>query len=71
MRWSMREKGECLDNAVAERFFGSLKGERTAHGQYATRQEAQADVVDDSEMFYNSQRFHSSLGYASPNAYEA
>jgi putative transposase len=34
VRCSMSRKGECLDNAVAERFFGSLKGERTAHGQY-------------------------------------
>jgi putative transposase len=31
IRCSMSRKGECLDNAVAERFFGSLKGERTAH----------------------------------------
>lgn len=71
IRCSMSEKGECLDNAVAERFFGSLKGERTAHGQYATRQEARADIVDYIEMFYNSTRLHSYLGYVSPNDYEA
>jgi putative transposase len=71
MRCSMSEKGECLDNAVAERFFGSLKGERTAHGQYATRQEARADVVEYIEMCYHSTRLHSYLGYVSPNAYEA
>ena len=40
IRCSMSRKGECLDNAVAERFFGSLKGERTAHRAYATRQDA-------------------------------
>jgi len=68
---SMSRKGECLDNAVAERFFGSLKRERTSHGQYATRQEARDDVIDYIEMFYNSKRLHSSLGYVSPNAYEA
>jgi hypothetical protein len=52
----MREKGACLDHAGAERCFGSLTGERTAHGQYATRQEARVDRVEDSEMFYNSTR---------------
>ena len=65
---SMSRKGECLDNAVAERFFGSLKRERTSHGQYATRQEARDDVIDYIEMFYNSKRLHSSLGYVRPNA---
>jgi putative transposase len=71
LRCSMSRKGDCLDNAVAERFFGSLKRERTGHGQYATRQEARDDVIDYIEMFYNSTRLHSYLGYVSPNAYEA
>jgi putative transposase len=70
VRCSMSRKGDCLDNAVAERFFGSLKQEWTAHSQYATRQEARADVIDYIEMFYNSTRQHSYLGYISPNEYE-
>jgi transposase InsO family protein len=68
---SMSRKGDCLDNAVVERFFGSLKGERTSHRHYATRQEARDDVIDYIEMFYNSTRLHSYLGYVSPNEYEA
>ena len=71
IRCSMSRKGDCLDNAVAERFFGSLKRERTHHRQYVTRAEARADVVDYIEMFYNSWRKHSYLGYVSPNEYEA
>jgi putative transposase len=67
---SMSEKGECLDNAVAERFFGSLKREWTAHRYYATRQEARDDIIAYIEMFYNSRRKHSYLGYVSPNEYE-
>jgi putative transposase len=67
----MRRKGECLANAAAERFFGSLKGERTAHRTYATRQDTRAEVLSYIEMFYNSTRFHASLGYRSPNDYEA
>jgi len=71
VRCSMSRKGDCLDNAVAERFFGSLKRERTTHCPYATRQEAREDVVEYIEMFYNSKRKHSYLGYRSPNEYEA
>lgn len=67
---SMSGKGDCLDNAVAERFFGSLKRERTSHRHYETRQEARDHVVDYIEMFYNSTRLHSYLGYMSPNEYE-
>ena len=66
----MSAKGECLDNAVAERFCGSLKRERMALRPYATRQEAREDVVDYIAMFSNSTRFHSYLGYVSPNDYE-
>jgi transposase InsO family protein len=67
----MSEQGAGLDKAVAARCCGSGKGERWVHGRYATRQEARADVVEDIEMFYNSKRLHSYLGYTSPNASEA
>jgi len=67
---SMSGKGECLDNAVAERFFGSLKREWTSHRDYETRQEARDDIIEYIEMFYNSNRKHSYLGYVSPNEYE-
>mgnify|MGYP006291407827 CR=1 FL=1 len=68
---SMSRKGNCWDNAVAESFFRSLKTERIDDTLYLTRNEARADVVDYIEMFYNSHRLHSSLGYESPNQYEA
>ena len=67
---SMSGQGDCLDNAVAERFFGSLKREWTSHCEYATRQEAKDDIIAYIEMFYNSKRKHSYLGYVSPNDYE-
>lgn len=68
---SMSRKGDCWDNAVAERFFRSLKTERTAHRLYRNRNEARRDVIDYIEMFYNSQRLHSYLGYHSPNDFES
>jgi len=70
MRCSMSRKGDCWDNAVAESFFHTLKADRTSRVIYTSRQEARADVIDYIEMFYNSQRLHSTLGYVSPNEFE-
>jgi putative transposase len=70
MACSRSGKGDGLENAVAERFFGRLKRERTSKRSYLTHQEARADIIDYIEMFYNSWRKHSSLGYVSPNASE-
>ena len=67
---SMSRKGNCWDNAVAESFFGSLKTERVFFSSYATREEARRDIVDYIEMFYNSNRRHSYLGYVSPKKFE-
>jgi len=67
---SMSGKGDCWDNAVVERFFRSLKSERTNHCLYQTREAAKRDVIDYIEMFYNSHRLHSYLDYRSPNEYE-
>lgn len=68
---SMSRKGDCWDNAVVERFFRSLKTERTNHRLYRSREEAKRDSIDYIEMFYNSQRLHSYLGYMSPNEFES
>ena len=66
----MRDKGACLDKAVAERFFGSVKRAWPSHCAHATRQEAQAESIADIEMFSNSQRKHAYRGDVSPNDYE-
>ena len=70
MKSSMSRKGDCWDNSVAESFFGSLKPERVFDCNYFTREEAKRDVVDYIEMFYNSSRRHSYLGYFSPMEFE-
>ncbi len=67
---SMSRKGNCWDNSVAESFFGSLKTERIFFANYKTRDEARKDIIDYIEMFYNSRRRHSYLGYVSPKEYE-
>jgi putative transposase len=68
---SMSRRGNCWDNAAMESFFSSLKTERTSRKNYATRDEARADVFDYIEGFYNAKRQHSTLGYMSPAQFEA
>jgi len=67
---SMSRKGDCWDNAVVESFFHTIKTERLNGILYRTRDEARSDVIDYIEMFYNSRRLHSSIGYNSPNDFE-
>ena len=67
---SMSRKGECLNNAVAESFFGTLKTEWVDDNDYRTRAEAKQSLFEYIEIFYNRQRRHSYLGYISPAEYE-
>ena len=68
---SMSRKGNCYDNAVVERVFRSLKDEGFTDHPSETRADATLSVIDYLVMFYNSQRLHSTLGYQSPNTFEA
>jgi len=67
---SMSRRGDCWDNAVAESFFATLKGEWLDHDLYATRADAIAAIDDFINGFYNPQRRHSALGYLSPIEFE-
>ncbi|MBL7480622.1 IS3 family transposase [Legionella bononiensis] len=67
---NMSRKGNCWDNAVMERFFGSLKTERTKGKCYSSHEYAKNDVIDYIENFYNSNQLHSTLNYMSPKQFE-
>lgn len=67
---SMSRKGNCWDNAVAESFFATIKGEMIDHVEYQTRVDATAAIDDYIECFYNTRRRHSSIGYVSPVEFE-
>ena len=67
---SMGRRGNCHDNALAENFFQLLKRERIRRRVYTTRSDARADVFNYIEMFYNSQRRHSSAAGLSPVEFE-
>ena len=70
LRCSMSRKGECLDNAVAESFFGSLKNELVYHEDYKTRAAARQSIFEYIEVFYNRQRRHAFLNYMTPVEFE-
>lgn len=68
---SMSGKGDCWDNAVMESFWATLKTELVNHERYQTRAQARASIFEYIEVFYNRVRLHSSLGYLSPEQFEA
>ena len=67
---SMSRRADCWDNAVAESFFKTLKVERVYHRRYRTRREAQEDLFEYIEVFYNRKRKHSAIGFRSPVDFE-
>jgi transposase InsO family protein len=61
--------GQCWDNALAESFFASLKGECLDHQPWPTRTAARRVTVD-YIAWYNGTRLHSALGYMTPDEFE-
>jgi putative transposase len=68
---SMSRSGDCYDNAVMERFFWSLKHEWTKHEHFENLAAARLSVFKYIATFYNTERLHQTLGYKSPNRFEA
>jgi transposase InsO family protein len=69
MHASMSRRGNCYDNAPMESFWGTLKNELVHHQRYETREQAQREITEYIEIFYNRQRRHSRLGNLSPAAF--
>ncbi len=63
---SMSRKGDCWDNAVAESFFSTLKNENVHRCIFITWRQAQDELFDYIEIFYNKKRAHSAIGYLTP-----
>jgi transposase InsO family protein len=66
---SMGTVGDSYDNAMAESFWSSLKRELVDDAYFATKEAARLAIFE-WVMWYNSERLHSSLGYASPQEFE-
>ena len=69
MHASMSRRGNGYDNAPMESFWGTLKNELVHHQRYETREQAQREITEYIEIFYNRQRRHSRLGNLSPAAF--
>ena len=67
---SMSRSGNCYDNATMESFWSTLKLELVYRRRFHTRAQAQSQIFDYIETFYNRQRAHSALGYLSPVDFE-
>ncbi|WP_284242666.1 IS3 family transposase [Thalassotalea insulae] len=69
IRSSMGDVGACWDNAVVERFFGSLKHDWLLKVPQPTRNHMRNDVTA-YMRYYNLERLHSANGDLSPIDYE-
>jgi putative transposase len=67
---SMTQGGSPLDNAVAESFFATLKRELVDRYSWPTRGDLRVAIFEWIEVFYNRQRIHTTLNYASPEEFE-
>ena len=65
---SMSRRGNCHDNAAMESWFSTLKSELAE--DFESYGIAKAELFDYIEVFYNQQRLHSSLDYATPAEHE-
>jgi len=70
IRASMGSVGSCYDNAVVERFFGSLKHDWILKVHQPTRAHMKQDVAA-YVKYYNLDRLHTSNGDMSPINYES
>ncbi len=70
MLQSMSRADNPYDNAFMESCFSRFKAELLQDGIFETIEDAQTEIFEYIEMYYNTKRIHSSLNYQSPNNYE-
>ncbi|NBD12377.1 IS3 family transposase [Corallococcus sp. Z5C101001] len=64
----MSRRGNCYDNAAMESWFSTLKNELGE--AFESANDAKGKLFDYIEVFYNQQRMHSAIVYASPAQFE-
>jgi putative transposase len=67
---SNSRKGNPYDNAMMEAFYRTLKRELIQGANFDTPEHARKEVFHYIELYYNTKRMHSALGYVSPEKYE-
>jgi putative transposase len=66
IRQSVGRTGICYDNSLSESVNGAVKVELVNREEYPTRKYAMKEVARYIELFYNTRRLHSTLGYRTP-----
>ncbi|WP_432419431.1 IS3 family transposase [Flavobacterium flavigenum] len=66
----MSRKGNCLDNAIIENFFGILKSELFYLKKYSSISQLKQDI-ENYIIYYNRERIKSNLNKMSPIQYRA
>lgn len=70
MLQSMSRADNPYDNAFMESCFSRFKAELLQDGIFETIEDARTEIFEYIEMYYNTQRLHSSLDYQSPDEFE-
>ncbi|UPT69452.1 MAG: IS3 family transposase [Flavobacterium sp. JAD_PAG50586_2] len=65
---SMSRKGNCLDNAIIENFFGTLKSEMFCTQKFKSIEQLKKEI-DKYIIYYNNERIKSNLNKMSPIKY--
>ena len=69
IRQSMSRRGNCLDNAPQESFFGHMKDEAGHYIESCQDYESLKEAIDDYMDYYNNDRYQYNLAKLSPNEY--
>ena len=69
IRQSMSRKGNCLDNAVMENFFGIMKQEMYYGNTFYSFDELK-ETIEKYIKYYNEKRIKEKLGWTSPVQYQ-
>lgn len=70
-RQSMSRKGNPYDNAIMESFYRTLKRELVQDAGYDNPEQARQEIFKYIELYYNTKRMHSAIGWLSPAQFEA
>ena len=67
---SMTRRDNHYDNAMAESLFSRFKAELMEKGTFDNFEDAYTEIFEYIEIYYNTQRRHSGIGYQIPQAFE-
>jgi putative transposase len=67
---SMTRRDNHYDNAMAESLFSRFKAELMDKGAFENFEDAYTEIFEYIEIYYNTQRRHSGIGYQIPQAFE-